>query len=93
MCLATTAYVYVHVCGMHSFVLLFFSTGGKFQLVSNFTELHALIQAAYSYGPLYIHIRLVPRGLSSSIYPPPPFHIATDCCEAIAGISAALSIL
>ena len=72
MCLATTAYVYVHVCGMHSFVLLFFSTGGKFQLVSNVTELHALIQAAHSYGPLYIHIRIVPRGLSSSILPPPP---------------------
>ena len=46
------AYVYVHICGMHSFVLLFFSTGGKFQLVSNFTELHALIQAAHSYAPL-----------------------------------------
>ena len=26
-----------------------FSTGGKFQMVSNFTELHALTQAAHSY--------------------------------------------
>ena len=32
--------------------LLFFSTGGKFQLVSSFTELHALTLAARSYALL-----------------------------------------
>ena len=44
MCLATMPYVYAR--------LLFFSTGGKFQLVSSFTELHALTLAAHSYALL-----------------------------------------
>ena len=47
-CLATMAYVYAActVC------VTIFSTGGKFQTVSNFTELHALILAARSYALL-----------------------------------------
>ena len=35
------------------YVLLFFSTGSKFHLVSNFTELHTLTQATHSYAPLF----------------------------------------
>ena len=44
-CLATMAYVYTE-CAVR---VTIFSTGSKFQLVSNFTELHALTLAACSY--------------------------------------------
>ena len=40
-CLATMAYVYT-ACAVH---VTIFSTSRKFQLVSNFTELHALTLA------------------------------------------------
>ena len=40
MCLATMAYVY-------TVYVTIYSTAGKFRLVSNFTELHALTQAAF----------------------------------------------
>ena len=50
MCLATIAYVNA-VCAVH---VTIFSTGGKFRPVLNFTELHALTQAAYSYALLRI---------------------------------------
>ena len=43
MCLATMAYVYAQaVCTV---CVTIFSIGGKFQPVSNFTELHALTLA------------------------------------------------
>ena len=44
MCLATMPYVYA-ACRVH---VTIFSTGGKFQLVSNFKELHTLTLAAHS---------------------------------------------
>ena len=49
MCLATTAYVYA-ACTVH---VTIFSTGGKFRLVPNFMELHALILATRSYVLLH----------------------------------------
>ena len=45
MCLATMAYVYA-ACIVR---VTTFSTGGKFQPVSNFTESHTLTQATRSY--------------------------------------------
>ena len=45
MCLATMAYV----CTVH---VTIFITGGKFQLVSNFTEFHALTLAVHCYALL-----------------------------------------
>ena len=45
-CLATMAYVYA-VCAVRVTTI---SIGGKFQLVSNFTELHALTLATCSYA-------------------------------------------
>ena len=49
MCLATMPYVYTasQVC------VIIFSTGGKFQLLSNFTELHNLTPATRSYEFLF----------------------------------------
>ena len=44
-CLATMAYVYTQ---LRSTCYYFFSTGSKFWLVSNFTELHALTLATYT---------------------------------------------
>ena len=38
----TLAYVYTAACAIH---VTIFSTGGKFRLVSNFTELHTLTLA------------------------------------------------
>ena len=48
--LSTKAYVYTacRVC------VAIFSTGGKFRLVSNFMELHALTLAARSYVSLVV---------------------------------------
>ena len=46
MWLATMAYV----CAACPVRVTIFSTGGKFQPVSNFTELHALTLAARSYA-------------------------------------------
>ena len=45
----------MHSCAVY---VTIFSTSGKFQLVSNFAELHGLTQAAHSYAllPLYLHI-------------------------------------
>ena len=48
MCLATMAYAYA-ACAVR---VTIFSTGGKFRLVSNFTDLHALTLAARSYALL-----------------------------------------
>ena len=44
MCLATMAYICVHAVRV-----TIFSTGSKFRLVSNFTELHVLTQVAHPY--------------------------------------------
>ena len=52
MCLATVAYINA-VCTV---CVTIFRTGGKFWLVSNFTELHALTLAACSYVVLVLHI-------------------------------------
>ena len=52
MCLATMAYVYAP-CAVH---VTIFSTGSKFKLVSNFTELQALTLAAHSYVLLFYHV-------------------------------------
>ena len=41
-CLATLAYVYAAACAIH---VTIFSTGGKFRLAANFTELHTLTLA------------------------------------------------
>ena len=49
-CLATTAYVCATVR------VTIFSAGVKFQLVSNFTELHTLTRAARSYALLALAI-------------------------------------
>ena len=46
VCIATTMAYVCTVC------VTIFSTGSKFQLVSNFTELHALSLAAQSYALL-----------------------------------------
>ena len=48
------AYVCLHAAVQY--MLLFFSTGGKFQPVSNFMELHALTPATRSYALLRQHI-------------------------------------
>ena len=48
MCLATMAYVYV-TCAVTCY---YFSNGGKFRPVANFTKLHTLTQAARSYALL-----------------------------------------
>ena len=49
---STMAYVHMQ---LH---VTIFSTGGKFQQGSNFTELHALTQAAHSYALLlYVIMR------------------------------------
>ena len=42
------------------YVLLIFITGSKFQLVSNFTELHALTLATCSYALLLLEYSLIP---------------------------------
>ena len=47
-CLATKSYVYAQL----RIRVTIFSTGSKFQLVSNFTELHTLTLAARSYALL-----------------------------------------
>ena len=51
MCLVTMVYVYA-TCTVCVTIL---STGGKFQPVSNFTELHALTQAIHSHALLSAH--------------------------------------
>ena len=48
------AYVYT-TCTGH---VTIFSTGGKFQLVCNFTVLYAIIQAGRSYALLLYSLRL-----------------------------------
>ena len=45
-CLATMAYVYAAAC---TIPVTIFSAGSKFQLVSNFTELHTLTVATRAY--------------------------------------------
>ena len=45
MCLAAIAYPYKQLAAQY----YYFSTGGKFQQVSNFTYLHALTLATHSY--------------------------------------------
>ena len=52
MLIATMAYV----CAAFTVCVIIFSTGGKFRLVSNFSELHALSLAAHSYALLLVHI-------------------------------------
>ena len=56
MCLATMAYAYLQL----RINVAIFSTDGKFQPISYFTELHALTQAPRSYVHIYIlHFILV----------------------------------
>ena len=45
-CLATLVYAYAAACAIHVSI---FSTGSKFRLVSNFTELHTLTLATCAY--------------------------------------------
>ena len=52
MCSATMAYMYV----AYAVCVTIFSTGGEFQLVSNFKKLHALTIAARPYVLLLIMI-------------------------------------
>ena len=56
MWLATMAYMYT-ACPVR---VTIFSTGGKFQPVSNFTELHTLTLAARSYALQHHRLSFVP---------------------------------
>ena len=65
MCLATMTYVYTAA----QYVTIF-STGGKLRPVSNFTELHALTQAAHSYVLFTLIYSLFPETfLDTNFYP------------------------
>ena len=55
----------LYLCSMRS-TCYYFSTGSKFQSVSNFTELHALTLAAHSYAVLIFCCAL--NGKYSTLY-------------------------
>ena len=45
-----------YICAAFTVCVIIFSTGRKFQPVSNFSELHALSLATHSYALLLVHI-------------------------------------